>query len=226
LTTALIQFGFQASKCDPSLFTYRKGGQVVYLLVYVDDIIITCSSSHLVSSLVQKLNSVFNLKQSGILDYFLGIKVKHITKSTLLLTQSKYLKDLLTKTNMLECNSISTPMKSTCKLSKVGSDKFHDPSLYRSFVGSLQYATITRPEIVYAVNKVWQFMSNPLESHRIAVKRILRYLKGTLHMDLMLYPIDIHKPASLKVFCDADWASDTDMTEDLLLELQSSLVLT
>jgi histone deacetylase 1/2 len=222
LTTALIQFGFQASKCDPSLFTYRKGGQVVYLLVYVDDIIITGSSSHLVSSLVQKLNFVFNLKQSGILDYFLGI----ITNSTLLLTQSKYLKDLLTKTNMLECNSISTPMKSTCKLSKVGSDKFHDPSLYRSFVGSLQYATITRPEIVYAVNKVCQFMSNPLESHRIAVKRILRYLKGTLHMDLMLYPIDVHKPASLKVFCDADWASDTDMTEDLLLELQSSLVLT
>ncbi|MCH95853.1 retrovirus-related Pol polyprotein from transposon TNT 1-94 [Trifolium medium] len=111
---------------------------------------------------------------------------------------------------MLECNSISTPMVSTCKLSKVGSDKFCDPSLYRSVVGSLQYATITRPEIAYAVNKVCQFMSNPLESHWSAVKRILRYLKGTLHMGLMLSPIDIHRPASLNVYCDADWASDPD----------------
>jgi histone deacetylase 1/2 len=178
--------------------------------VYVDDIIITGSSSPLVSSLVQKLNFVFSLKQLGILDYFLGIEVKHLENSTLLLTQSKYLRDLLSKTNMMECNPISTPMMSTCKLSKTGSDKFHDPSLNRSVVGSLQYATITRPEKDYAANKVCQFMSNPLESHWIAVKRILRYLKGTIHMGLMLYPINIHQPASLKVFCDADSASDPD----------------
>ncbi|CAJ2668892.1 unnamed protein product [Trifolium pratense] len=210
LTTTLVRFGFQTSKCDPSLFILNKDNHIVYLLVYVDDIIITGSSSQLVTSLVHKLNSVFSLKQLGLLDYFLGIEVKHLPNSTLLLTQSKYIRDLLTKTNMLESNPISTPMMSTCKLSKVGSDKFHDPSLYRSVVGSLQYATITRPEIAYAVNKVCQFMSNPLDSHWTAVKRILRYLKGTLHMGLILYPFDVHKPVSLKVFCDADWASDPD----------------
>jgi len=210
LTTALVQFGFQASKCDPSLFTYAKQKQVVYLLVYVDDIIITGSSSSSVSALVQQLDSVFSLKQLGMLEYFLGIEVEHLPNNSLLLTQSKYIKDLLAKTHMLACNPINTPMVSNCKLSKIGSDTFSDPSLYRSVVGSLQYATITRPEIAYSVNKVCQFMSSPLESNWVAVKRILRYLKGTLTFGLQLHPAPIHKPLSLHVFCDADWAADPD----------------
>jgi histone deacetylase 1/2 len=76
LTSTLLQFGFKPSKCDPSLFTYTKNKQVVYLLVYVDDIIITGSSLSLVQTLVQKLDSVFSLKQLGDLEYFLGIEVK------------------------------------------------------------------------------------------------------------------------------------------------------
>jgi len=192
------------------LFTYAKQKQVVYLLVYVHGIIITGSSSSLVSALVTRLDSVFSLKQLGLLEYFLGIEGKHLPNNSLLLTQSKYIQDLLAKTHMLECNSINTHMVSSCKLSKIGSDTFSDPSLYRSVVGSLQYATITRPEIAYSVNKVCQFMSNPLESHWVAVKRILRYLKGTLTFGLQLHPAPIHKPLSLHVFCDADWAADPD----------------
>ncbi|PNY08092.1 histone deacetylase [Trifolium pratense] len=210
LTTTLLQFGFKASKCDPSLFTYSKDRQVVYLLVYVDDIIITGSSITLVQTLVEKLDSVFSLKQLGNLDYFLGIEVQQLSDNSLLLTQSKYIKDLLVKTNMLECKPIATPMMSSCKLSKVGSNTVADTTLYRSVVGSLQYATITRPEISFAVNKVCQFMSAPLETHWIAVKRILRYLKGTIDQGLKLLPTDIHHPLPLRVFCDADWASDPD----------------
>jgi len=89
LTTALLQFRFKASKCDPSLFTYAKQKDVVYLLVYVDDIIITCSSSDLVNALVHKLDSVFSLKHLCSINYFLGIEVKHLNDNSLLLTQSK-----------------------------------------------------------------------------------------------------------------------------------------
>jgi histone deacetylase 1/2 len=210
LTNTLIQFGFRASKCDPSLFIYTKDKQVVYMLVYVDDIIITGSSSNLVQNLVTKLDSVFSLKQLGDLDYFLGIEVKQLSDNSLLLSQGKYIRDLLTKTNMLECKPINTPMMSSCKLSKTGSDNVTDATLYRSVVGSLQYATITRPEISFAVNKVCQFMSAPLESHWSAVKRILRYLKGTITGGLKIFHTDIHQPLSLRVFCDADWASDPD----------------
>lgn len=71
-----------------------------------------------------------------------------------------YIRDLLTKTNMIDANPISSPLVANLKLSKHGSDLLHDPFMYRSVVGALQYAPITRPEISYAVNKVCQFMSN------------------------------------------------------------------
>jgi histone deacetylase 1/2 len=101
-------------------------------------------------------------------------------------------------------------MQSTCKLSKNGSSALSDPFMYRSVVGALQYATLTRPEISYSVNKVCQFMSHPLDSHWVAVKRILRYLKGTLHHGLLLSPATPSQVPSLHAFCDADWASDPD----------------
>ena len=82
---------------------------------------------------------------------------------------------------MAEAQPISSPMVSGCKLTKTGADIFSDPTLYRSVVGALQYSTITRPELSFAVNKVCQFMANPLETHWIAIKRILPYLKGSLH---------------------------------------------
>ena len=102
LKATLLTLGFTYSKCDPSLFTYTKNKQIVYLLVYVDDIIVTGNSFDLVLQLVQKLNYVFSLKHLGDLDYFLGIEVKKQPNGTLILTQSKYLRDLLSKTNILE----------------------------------------------------------------------------------------------------------------------------
>ena len=126
------------------------------------------------------------------------------------MTQSKYICDLLHKTHMAEAHSISSPMVSNCKLSRHGVDVFHDQTLYRSMAGALQYATLTRPEISFVVNKVCQFMATPLDSHWKVVKRILRYLKGTLFHGLLLQPTSITKSLALCAFCDVDWASDVD----------------
>ncbi|PNX69458.1 putative copia-type protein, partial [Trifolium pratense] len=101
-------------------------------------------------------------------------------------------------------------MVNTCRLSKFGTDTMQDASLYRSTVGALQYATLTRPDIAYSVNKVCQFMPHPLESHWKAVKRILRYLKGTIHYGLLLQPSSSSPPFSLRAYSDADWATDQD----------------
>lgn len=104
-------------------------------------------------------------------------------------------------------NPISTLMVSGLKLTKNGSNLMSDPHLYRSTVGALQYATITRPKISFVVNKVCQFMSPPLNDHWVAVKRILRYLKGTINYGLHLTSTStLH----LTGFYDADWASDID----------------
>ncbi|XP_058747018.1 secreted RxLR effector protein 161-like [Vicia villosa] len=111
---------------------------------------------------------------------------------------------------MSDCSPVSSPMQSSCKLTKTGSPALSDPFMYRSVVGALQYATITRPDIAFSVNKVCQFMSHPLETHWVAVKRILRYLKGTQSHGLHLSPLTSSQPPPVKVFCDADWASDPD----------------
>ncbi|PNX62157.1 putative copia-type protein, partial [Trifolium pratense] len=111
---------------------------------------------------------------------------------------------------MAEAKGLPTPMVSNLKLSKHGSDYLADATFYRSVVGALQYATITRPEISYAVNKACQFLSQPLQSHWTAVKRILRYLRGTLHHGLLLQPATVHRPFTITAFSDADWGADPD----------------
>ena len=110
---------------------------------------------------------------------------------------------------MDEANLIAPPMVGGCKLSKSGSERFSDPTLYRSVVGALQYATITRPEISFSVNKVCLFMSNPSEQHWQAVKRILRYLNGSITLGLRLQASK-SSSFSVQAYCDTDWASDPD----------------
>lgn len=95
LTAALLTYGFVASKCDPSLFLFYSKGTRLYVLVYVDDILITGTSTPLIRDLIQKLNCQFALKELGSLDYFLGIEVQKLQNGCMLLTQSKYVRDLL-----------------------------------------------------------------------------------------------------------------------------------
>lgn len=99
---------------------------------------------------------------------------------------------------------------SSTKLSKYGSSQVQDATFFRSIVGALQYATITRPKISYSVNKVCQFLSDPLEEHWKAAKRILRYLKGTINHGLVIKVVVPTEPIAITGFCDADWAFDPD----------------
>jgi len=176
----------------------------------VDDIIVTGNNSKLIHSLVSQMNSVFSLKNLDELDYFLGIEVQRQQDGSLILTQSKYIRDILTKTNMDESNPILSPMVGGCKLTKFGFEDSSDPTLYRSIVVALQYATITRPENSFSVNKVCQFMAKPSDQHWLAVKRILRYLKGTVSLGLHFQTASLQQPFPLHAYCDADWASDPD----------------
>lgn len=153
LSSALRGLGFVSSKCDPSLSTIKTSTYTIVMLVYVDDIIIIGSSQDHIRHIIHKLNDDFSLKQLGDLEYFLGIKVHHQSNGSLLLSQSKYIRDLLAKANMSKPKGLPTPMVSNLKLSKYDSDYMVDPSFYRSIVRALQYATITRHEISYAVNK-------------------------------------------------------------------------
>lgn len=89
---------------------------------------------------------------------------------------------------MVEANTAVTPMMTSTKLSMTDNDAFENAVLYRSMVGGLQYATITRPELAFSVNKVSRFMSNPKVSHYAAVKRIFKYVNGTQECGLTFRP--------------------------------------
>ena len=102
---------------------------------------------------------------------------------------------------------LPTPMISNLRLSKHKGEAITNAKQYRSLIGALQYATITRPDICYSVNKLSQFMQNPLSEHWIALKRVLRYLQGTKNLGIILKSV---KHFSLQCFSDADWANDVD----------------
>ncbi|XP_016207974.1 uncharacterized protein LOC107648675 [Arachis ipaensis] len=116
----------------------------------------------------------------GELHYFLGIQVTKTKEGGLILSQEKYVGDLLAKTGMTGCKPCTTPLPSSVKLSTFGGPVFTNPRLYRSVVGSLQYLTVTRPELSYCASKVSQFLQHPLEEHWRLVKRVLRCVSGTL----------------------------------------------
>ena len=123
-----------------------------------------CLSLETTKPLSTKLNSHFSLKEFGEVNLFLGIEVLK-TDCGLHLCQSSYIKDLLKKVNMETAKGCPTPMVSNCDLSKAIGDPVPDQRIYRSTVGALQYAAITRPDISFAVNKVSQYMSAPLDTH-------------------------------------------------------------
>ncbi|XP_071740590.1 uncharacterized mitochondrial protein AtMg00810-like [Rutidosis leptorrhynchoides] len=174
---------------------------MLYLLVYVDDIILTSNHSSVITSFIKRLHHEFAIKDLSKLSYFLGLEVAY-TDSGLFLSQAKYAHDILVRAQLLDSKPISTPLPTAASFTNEGIP-FEDPTYYRSLVGALQYLTITRPDISYAVNQVSQFLQAPTIDHLQDVKRIIRYIKGTIHYGLTFY----HSPkASLLGYSDADWA--------------------
>jgi hypothetical protein len=174
----LCDLGFKGFKADTSLFYYNKNGISMFILIYVDDIIVASSTKEAMTALLKDLKKDFSLKDLGELHYFLVIEVNKV-QDGLILTQEKYASDLLKKAGMSGCKPVSTPLSTSEKLS------LHEGSLlgqkdatqYRSIVGALQYLTLTRPDIAFPVNKVCQYLHAPITVHWIVVKRILRYIK-------------------------------------------------
>jgi hypothetical protein len=190
---------------DTSLFILNVNHDICYLLVYVDDILLTGSNSTLIQRLVILLSSEFKLQDLGNAHYFLGIEVTP-TSMGLMLSQHKYALDILSHVDMSSCKPVDT-LAFASKSGLPTSEPFSDPTCFRQIIGAFQYLTFTRPNICYVVNKVCQFMHAPTKSHWAAVKRILQYLKGTSSFGLHLTRGSL---LSLHGFTDADWVGSID----------------
>ncbi|XP_019089052.1 PREDICTED: uncharacterized protein LOC109127913 [Camelina sativa] len=199
----LVSAGFRNSLSDTSLFVLRRDKLLLYVLVYVDDIIVTGNNAEMVEQILTNLGDHFSVKDMGYVSYFLGIEAIR-TKYGLHLNQRKYVLDLLVKMKMQDAKPVATPMVTTPKLTLAGK-QHSDPTEYRTLVGSLQYLSFTRPDIAYAVNRLSQFMHTPTSEHWQAAKRVLRYLAGTSSYGLFFKK---GNPLTLHCFSDADWAGD------------------
>lgn len=202
----LTRLGFVTTKSDASLFVYKDKNDLAFLLLYVDDIVLTGSSSSLLQHITAKMKQEFPMTDMGRLSYFLGIKVDY-NKSGIFLSQKQYALEIIERAGMMNCKPISTPSDVNSKLSAEVGDRIDNPKQYRSLAGALQYLTITRPDIAYAVQQVCLFMHDPRTPHLAALKRIIRYIQGTQDHGLQMSKSKEH---SLIAYSDADWAGCPD----------------
>lgn len=142
----------------------------------------------------------------GVLKYFLGIEVAR-SKQGIVLSQRKYALEILEDSGFLRAKPTTFPVEYNSTLTQGEGKLLSDPSQYRRLVGRLIYLTITRPDIVYSVHILSQFMDKPWEPHLEAVHKILRYLKHTPGQGLLL---PSKGTLQLRAYCDADWARCRD----------------
>lgn len=146
--------------------------------VYVDDLIIIGDNPQVIEEIIAIICAEFRCCDLGLLESFLEIEVTIQHDGSVMLTQARYAMDLLIKYNMAMFKPCQSPTISGSKLKNYEGSSLDDPTSLRMLVGSLQYLTLTRPDLTYQVNQISQFMQNPRPVHMTVVKRILRYVKG------------------------------------------------
>ncbi|XP_018627873.1 uncharacterized mitochondrial protein AtMg00810-like [Nicotiana tomentosiformis] len=214
---AFLQDALQAAKYiqslyDHSLFTKKEGEELVIVLVYVDNLLITGNSRRLIDQAKSTLHNNFKVKDLGELRSFLGIEVL-ISHDGILLNQIKYTLELISDVGLSGAKPVNTPLEANARFTTVDYDAhvggITDPVLpdatpYQKLIGKLLYLTITRPDISFVVQVLSQFMQQPKASHWEAALRLVRYLKGSPGQGIFLK----NNPCTqLTVFCDSDWAA-------------------
>jgi hypothetical protein len=184
----------------------RRGSETAWLLLYVDDIVLTASSTALLQRIINDLRSPFALKDLGPLHYFLGIQIRR-TAAGFFPHQQQYAEDVLERAGMVNYKPASTPIDTKGKISATDGVPLQDKTFYPSIAGALQYLTLIRPEIAYAVQQACLYMQDPHDAHWGIIKRILRYVRGTTGHGVLLRA---SCSTALTAYTDADWAGCPD----------------
>ncbi|GJU48982.1 retrovirus-related pol polyprotein from transposon TNT 1-94 [Tanacetum coccineum] len=188
LSAFLIKSGFTKGVVDPTLFTRKTGKHLLLVQIYVDDIIFASTNPKACKLFAFEMNSTFKMSMMGQMSFFLGLQVSQNPRG-IFINQSKYAQEILKKFGFDSCTPIDTPMAERPDLDEDKGGKLIDPTRFRGMVGSLMYLSASRPDIVFAVCMCARYQAKPTEMHLTAIKRIFRYLKGTINMGLW-YPKD------------------------------------
>ena len=212
----MIKLGFSRSPYDCCVYHNKADdGSMVYLVLYVDDMLIAAKSKSEVQKLKAQLSVEFDMKDLGVAKKILGMEIsRDREKKKLSLSQKSYIEKILSRFGMSASKAIDTPSATNIHLSSDLAPKSEVEEEYMSrvpysnAVGSLMYAMVcTRPDIAHAVSVVSRFMGNPGKEHWQAVKRIFRYLRGTSDVGL-IYGGDTH--CLVTGYSDSDYAGDVD----------------
>jgi hypothetical protein len=196
----LKRLGFSKSNADPHLYYKVVNNAPVILLLYVDDLFLI-GVEPLIIQCKRELASKFDMKDLGLMHYYLGPEVWH-TRGEIFPGKGKYVVKILQKFGMMDYKYMTNPMIANMKKLRDSDSNPVDPSLYRQLIGSLMYMVNTRPDICFAVNTLSQFQVEPRHEHWIAAKNILIYLRGTINYGLRYASNnDVH----LHGFTDSDW---------------------
>ena len=214
MDAALIDMGFRPTRSDSCVYVKRHDDTVMFLLVYFDDLLLVASDASQLESVKAALQGRFEMKDMGEAEFILGVQIRRDrAKRQLYLSQAEYIRTVLERFDMQDCKPVASPMAAGVKLLKADpTDTSSVQSManipYASAVGALMFAAlVTRPDIAFAVTSLCQFMSAPTIDHWQAVKRVLRYLQGTRHHELV-YGWAGGDDRELYGYSDSDWGND------------------
>jgi hypothetical protein len=214
IDATFLDLGFERSVADHSLNFAQKGPHVMLVLVYVDDLIILSSNMESMDALKSKLEAEYEMTDLGELHYCLGVEfARDRAARTITMNKAKYVEEVLKRCGMEDCKPIGTLLDTKVKFVKLSNEEYDvdAPRMgsvpYKLAVRSLMYAMVaTRADLTFAISTVSQHMATPGWTHWMAVKMIMRYLKGSLHLKLQLGGQHI----KLKGYCDVDWTGDVN----------------
>nr|GEV39661.1 copia protein [Tanacetum cinerariifolium] len=200
LSSFLISQDFSKGSVDPTLFIRGNSNDLLLVQIYVDDIIFAASTPELCDLFAKIMCSQFKMLMMGKISFFLGLQISQSPRG-IFINQSKYALESLKKYGFESCDPMDTPMVEKSKLDEDKEEKAVDPSHYRGMIGTLLYLTASRPDFQFAICMCAQYQARPTEKHIHAVKRIFRYLRGTVNWGLW-YSND--SSIALTAFADAD----------------------
>lgn len=209
-TSALRKFDLETNKADPCVFTAERGKEKFILAVYINDGLVVSTSKRKIGELLDHLAAELKIKVMP-LNTFLSMEIKHLPDGSLLVNQATYAKKVLERFRMGEANAVAilADQHQDLSLKNVSDDGKAINVPYKEAVGSLLYlAMVTRPDIAYAVHPVSQYAESPKKAHWNALKRILKYIKGTVDFGIRF--VRVGDSLKLVAYSDADFAGDKD----------------
>lgn len=214
LDSTLKQMDLLQTKLDPCIYYKIEGdSNITFVAIYVDDLLIFTNNQKIKNHIKGELNKKFKMKDLGDLCYCIGIHIERDRKNGVIyLDQRKYILEVLQKYGMSDCKTVKTPMDVNTKFNE--KENFVEGTIltnvpYQEIIGCLLYISqVTRPDISFVINMLSKYNSKPEMQHWLALKRVMRYLKGT--QDYRLSYKQMPEETQIHGYCDADWASSSD----------------